>query len=313
MILRICVLFFTVSLFSTGSVAAVSLADTTKLVLHNGKQHKQHTVLPKETLYSLSRKYNVPVNDIVAANPTVQTSLQIGQVVLIPVVAKANNAAVAKQAAPVAKPAAVARVYTADNAGTKWHTVAAGQTMYSIATLHALTVDDLKKINNLSSNDLQIGQKLKVGSQAPGSANKLAQYVPEKDDDLEASVASASGARPAAAGNASAAAVASPEREEAGTAKPAEPLKRVTQSGLAAVINSPFQSTKFLALHKTAPIGTMLQVKNSMNGKTVFVRVIGQLPNTGENDKVVVKISKKAYQTLEALDARFYAEVSYLQ
>lgn len=52
-------------------------------------------------------------------------------------------------------------------------------------------------------------------------------------------------------------------------------------------------SDMFLALHRTAPVGTIMQVRNQMNDLSVFVKVIGKLPDTGANDKVVVKISKK--------------------
>ena len=43
-----------------------------------------HKVEPKETLYSLSKKYNVTVDDIKAQNPEVaQHGLQIGQILKI--------------------------------------------------------------------------------------------------------------------------------------------------------------------------------------------------------------------------------------
>ena len=49
-----------------------------------------------------------------------------------------------------------------------------------------------------------------------------------------------------------------------------------------------------------------------MNGQNVYVRVIGKLPETGANEKVIVRISKKAYQRLAAIDNRFRVEVSYM-
>jgi rare lipoprotein A (peptidoglycan hydrolase) len=68
----------------------------------------------------------------------------------------------------------------------------------------------------------------------------------------------------------------------------------------------------FLALHRTAPVGTIMQVRNQMNDLSVFVKVIGKLPDTGANDKVIVKLSKKAYERLAALDKRFRVELSYM-
>lgn len=44
-----------------------------------------HTVNEDETLYSLSRRYDVSIEDIVAANPGSETSIQVGQELRIPV------------------------------------------------------------------------------------------------------------------------------------------------------------------------------------------------------------------------------------
>ena len=49
-----------------------------------------------------------------------------------------------------------------------------------------------------------------------------------------------------------------------------------------------------------------------MHGQVVYVRVIGKLPETGENERVVVRLSKKAYQKLGAVDPRFRVELSYM-
>ena len=44
-----------------------------------------HTVAPKETLYSLARKYNVPPKELAAFNNIpIETGLTIGQVIKIP-------------------------------------------------------------------------------------------------------------------------------------------------------------------------------------------------------------------------------------
>ena len=68
---------------------------------------------------------------------------------------------------------------------------------------------------------------------------------------------------------------------------------------------------KYLALHRTAPMGTILKVRNEMNNREVFVRVMGKLPETAVNDKLVIKISKSAYDRLGAIDPRFRVEVTY--
>ena len=69
---------------------------------------------------------------------------------------------------------------------------------------------------------------------------------------------------------------------------------------------------KYLAFHNDAPVGTIMQVRNEMNNQSVFVRVINTIPPTGDNSKVILKISKKAYDRLGAVDSRFPVEISYI-
>ena len=88
-------------------------------------------------------------------------------------------------------------------------------------------------------------------------------------------------------------------------------MARVSESGLAAVIDNN-GTDKYLALHKTAPVGTIMQVKNAMNGQSVYVRVIGKLPDTGENNNILVRLSPRAVQKLGTSDQRFRVETSYV-
>jgi len=48
------------------------------------------------------------------------------------------------------------------NSGLKFHIVAKGDTLYSLSKRYNTTVDAIKKMNNLNSNDLAVGQELKI-------------------------------------------------------------------------------------------------------------------------------------------------------
>jgi LysM repeat protein len=48
-------------------------------------KYKNHTVLPKENLFSISRQYGIRVDDIKDFNPDVRAGLKIGQVIKIPI------------------------------------------------------------------------------------------------------------------------------------------------------------------------------------------------------------------------------------
>ena len=66
-----------------------------------------------------------------------------------------------------------------------YYTVMAGDTLYGIAKKFNLTVDELKKMNNLSSNNLSINQKLLVSGTALDNSNvDYDTYVVKSGDSL---------------------------------------------------------------------------------------------------------------------------------
>lgn len=71
-----------------------------------------------------------------------------------------------------------------------FHTVVTGDTLWSVAKKHGLTVDELKEINHLSSNNLTIDQILKLSTESTLEnsemelENKYMTYAVIKDDTL---------------------------------------------------------------------------------------------------------------------------------
>ena len=115
-----------------------------------------YTVKSGDTLYSISKKYNIPVNELKAINNLNNNILSIGQVLKL----NNNNE----------------NIDYIDNYDT--YTVKSGDTLYSISNKYNISVDQLKKINNLSSNILSIGQLLLV----PYISEKI--YIVKKGDTL---------------------------------------------------------------------------------------------------------------------------------
>ncbi|TXK44298.1 LysM peptidoglycan-binding domain-containing protein [Pontibacter qinzhouensis] len=308
------------------------MRDSVGVEYKNGKLFVQHRVEPKETLYALSRKYAVSVSQIVEANPSVESTIKIGQIVLIPRNRAGATAATPARAVPAsasaantaATPAASAsnRTFVVTDRGDKIHVVEPGQTLYAISKMHNVRIEDVRAWNNLSGNQVNIGAKLIVGKNAPVTSSKP-QYVPESDDVMtkdsvtEAAVATTGPAATVPATTTPAPAATPETTTETTTARndPEENMagvKKVLETGMAEMIDPKTDTNKYLALHKSAPVGTIMQVKNAMNDQVVYVRVIGKLPDTGSNDKVIVRLSKKAYQKLGAVDQRFRVELSYV-
>ncbi len=67
-----------------GRVASEPVSGTQQETTAQKPEYYRHKVKKKETLYSLSRNYGVEIQDILAANPGLTTSLSVGQVIKIP-------------------------------------------------------------------------------------------------------------------------------------------------------------------------------------------------------------------------------------
>ncbi len=105
-----------------------------------------------DTLFSIAQSYGISVEELKNANNLTTNILNIGQKLIIPKKESSNQ-----------------MIYM----------VQAGDSLYSIATRYGITVVDLKKINNLNSNLLSIGQKLII----PVKSNSIF-YMVQSGDNL---------------------------------------------------------------------------------------------------------------------------------
>ena len=143
----------------------------------------EHTIKPKENLNMLAEKYGTTINEIKTLNNLTGNNLSIGQVLKIP----AKNAEQAAAPVQVTPPPAKNNTETAptDNPFADQtmieHTVAPKEFLGKIAEKYGTTVEEVKKANNLSGNNLRIGQKLKIPATKNIDENKVvAAAVEEK-------------------------------------------------------------------------------------------------------------------------------------
>lgn len=133
---------------------------------------KYHVVKKGEHLYSIADKYNCSINDLKRWNKFRSTKVYKGQRILVYTAGKPKTLA---QAETKAKPEVkMSGKVTAKTVKTKtgsglsadkyiWHTVQKGDTLYSIAKRYGgLTIEDIKELNNLESNSLKPGTRLKL-------------------------------------------------------------------------------------------------------------------------------------------------------
>lgn len=292
-----------------------------------------HKVTPGETLFSISKKYGVSVDSLKKWNNLLGNDLSVGQSIAVkelgftkpvvqttvstpnPVVEqKPQNQPVAEKKAPVKelpkpvekkveepkKPTESPRqasnptpaASTANStpiAPGEWrsHTVQSGETLFSLATQYETSVEDLIQWNGLTSNNLRSGQVLKVGRGATGPSTVPVIGTPKV--------------------------VSTPEEMNSNSSfeNTSGGFKNVKETGLAEVIEGTGTHKKYLVLHRSAPVGSIIRVKNEENDMTIFARVVGTLPDTGDNSKLVVKLSQAAFDQLKAVNARFPVEILY--
>jgi LysM repeat protein len=140
--------------------------DIKQIIITEDKTEVNHKVLPKETLYSLARDYNVTVDDIKSNNPEVaKNGLQIGQVLKILTNKKVEvvqSTSIIKTI-PTKEVAKSAEKKPSSKSGIIMHKVEPKETLYSLSKKYNVSVDQIKEQNAaLLINGLQIGQVLEI-------------------------------------------------------------------------------------------------------------------------------------------------------
>ncbi|RRB02954.1 LysM peptidoglycan-binding domain-containing protein [Larkinella rosea] len=316
----------------------------------DGKLFVLHRVEQGQTLYSLVRKYNTTVQAIKDANPGMAENFRYDQVVRVPAgnlsrkEEKAVTKALKQEEKELKREEREVKQETVKEANSGIHQVEPGQTLYSLAARYGVSMDDVRKWNNLSSDHIVSGQPLIVSEKAWRVREPLAKpvTVPAHRSDSSADMARTSRNDSPKTERPSPPRTNSAPREEPArpsetdrpateptTSVPSEPriirpgdtgplpnpggnARRVSEIGLAEIIENSNSSNKYLGLHRTVPVGTLVLVRNDMNQQSIWVKIIGRLPDTSVNDKVIVKISARAFEKLSPVDRRFRAEVSYL-
>ena len=131
------------------------VAGKTLIIYSNGNNHtpkntnvtekidkaKTHKIKRGETLSGIAETYQVSIASLKKLNGISGTKIVIGQELKIP---QGSN-------------------YDSRLSNDGYHTVENGETLYSIAIKYNTSIQKIKKINNLTSSKIVVGQKLKIG------------------------------------------------------------------------------------------------------------------------------------------------------
>ncbi|WP_338768285.1 LysM peptidoglycan-binding domain-containing protein [Bernardetia sp. ABR2-2B] len=224
-------------------------------------QLKGYKVRPSETLFSIASKFQTDVKTLKELNELYSTQIQTGQELLIPYPSSHQDL----YAIPANAYSEAKDPNKKDEPKHKYHIVANGQTLYAISQKYNVSVEELKKLNDNPSGQINAGQKIIVG----------------KAEDVEDVLIVAS---------------------VSSTSSQGKKGKPHSESGVCHVT---LNSERFVGMHRTAPKGTLIKIHNESTGRTVTVKIIGKIPNIDRNKNVVIIISHKAARQLGTMSKEF--------
>ena len=255
----------------------------------NGKRYVIHKLGSKETYYQLSRIYGVPVNEIMQANN--KKNLRIGDTIRVPrgaavesrptlPTASNNSSSTKKNNTPI---------LVNPNDITEYK-VGKSETLYAISRRFGISVPDIKRMNNLTSDTLKEGQLLKIPNHALPAEEPEIPVLPQIQQEIEEH---------------------NPIDDSAFKGNKYG-IRETKEKGVGVWLNDldSDQNTS-LALHKTAPIGTILKITNPMNRSVTFAKVVGKFNENHDTQGAIVILSKSVASSIGILDKRFQVEITY--
>ncbi len=281
-------LFFLIPIISLANVDSVGIETI------EGKRYILHKVEKGEGLYGIARIYGTTPITLQQVNNLSSTILDLGQIIKVPSKAViTTKPVVVEHEEPKEQ---IIKNPKLDKTQYVNHTVGKGETLYQIAKKYGTTVTEIREINNIKGTSLSYLQKLKIPKKGVVIENpELIEPTEEEAKNVKVEVTK---------GTADAKVSTRDNKYLQST--------EFSETGIAGWINDKsINPKKSIALHKTAPIGTIIRVTNLMNNKSIYVKVIGTLPETGDNENVIIVVSKAAVNLLGAVDQKFRVNLNY--
>lgn len=276
-------LFLLSLLISSTSIAAG--IDSIGVENLEGKQLILHKISPKESYYSLGRKYGVNPAAIIDYNRN--KPLGIGMLVKIPT----QRPFVATSSVNPSPNLPIATDEVLEYA------VKPKETLFSISKKFNVSIQELKDFNQLSSSSLKVGQVLKIkGRVEPATIVNtvpVAETTPVRDTVSNIPMAETAG-------------------EDRKLPAARYGLREIKEKGLASWMDDEnLDSGRMLALHPTAPVGTIIKITNPMTQKSTFAKVVGKFTENESNKGLIIVLTKTAAELIGAVDKRFQVSLVY--
>lgn len=288
--LAVCCLLYSINSFAGLRVDSIGVEN------NNGNAIILHKVLPKESYYSIARLYQTTPKNIIDFNNNI--ALKIGTILKVPTgkpfVNQAAVAVVKTKTTPIATPRNATPPAPAQTAATVpipsntfEYKVGPREYLYLIARKFNTTAEEIKRLNNLTSNSLKIGQILiiKTDSAEPEPEETTEVVIAPTEDEPEEKFKVAAGRLG---------------------------ISEESERGVATwIADENLDGTKMLALHRYAPVGTVMKVTNPMTDKTTFVKIVGRFTENESTKDVIIVLTQATATLLGVRDKRFQVSIDY--
>ena len=334
---------FLISFFFIQFAQAQTPSNELTVYGQTGKLYLEHTVVAKENWYSVGRLYNVSPKELAPFNHLALTQpLAIGQVLQIPLTAVNFSQDGKKTPAETLVP-----VYHTTQEKEWMYRISVNHNKVPIATLEKwnnMNKDAVRPGMRLIVGYLKVKTALSALSTAPAATPATAAVTPPAENKQAANPpVSAPASAPTT--TADIAKPISTKTPDSPIAKPVstrtspETTRTMTQApsapppphfdggvfksefldngknstGVAGIFKSTsgWQDGKYYALMNNVAIGSIIKVTETASGKSVFVKVLGQLPDMKESVGLAIRISNAAAAEMGETAERFNVQVSY--
>ena len=230
-----------------------------------------------QTLYSLARFYGLHVMELYDYNPGLnERTVKLGMDIRVPI----PNMAIKR--------------YKNDAFDEGRHVpvcymVKKGDSLYGIAKrVFRMPVDTLMRRNQMTSASLRVGQVLQLGWMSVDGIPMRTNRGPvgpgwHKSNAYRMRFFNSS------------------------------QVKRMYEQHGAASWQKGKQQSALFALHRTAPLNSIIAVTNPMTRRTVYAKVMGRIPPSQYDDNVIVVLSSQVVTMLKAKDDRFYVQLKHFR
>jgi len=275
--------------------------------------HVKHSVAAKESFYSVGRLYNIPAKEIAAYNNLdMENGLNIGQTLMIPLTSSNFS-------------------QTTDGGTPVYYVVGQQEGLYRVSVKNnKVLMASLRKWNHLASDEISPGQKIIIGFITSPALAKTVTITP-KTEPIVVQQEKPKPAEPV-------------EQQKKESEKISQPITTSTtpqtvvknngggffkkqfeqqskttnankdQTATASIFKtaSGWQDGKYYALIDGVDPGTILQVVNPSNNKTIYAKVLGAMSGINQNKGLDVRISNAAANVLDINDTeKFIVKVNY--